>query len=131
MEDIIERINAEIERLRREDIEPAERNINVLGDNRIREMAERFIDYRRILETARDNNDIESLVNYANKLFQRIDWISSEVEVTDNRIDSLKILIYIFNLFIQENQRINFLEIESTQNNAETITNIIRAKENQ
>lgn len=131
MEDIIERINAEIERLRREDIEPAERNINVLGDNRIREMAERFIDYRRILETARDNNDIESLVNYAKKLFQRIDWISSEVEVTDNRIDSLKILIYIFNLFIQENQRINFLEIESTQNNAETITNIIRAKENQ
>lgn len=131
MEDIIERINAEIERLRRENIEPAERNINVLGDNRIREMAERFIDYRRILETARDNNDIESLVNYANKLFQRIDWISSEVEVTDNRIDSLKILIYIFNLFIQENQRINFLEIESTQNNAETITNIIRAKENQ
>lgn len=131
MEDIIERINAEIERLRREDIEPAERNINVLGDNRIREMAERFIDYRRILETARDNNDIESLVDYANKLFQRIDWISSEVEATDNRIDSLKILIYIFNLFIQENQRINFLEIEPTQNNAETIINIIRAKENQ
>lgn len=128
MEEVLNSINEEIERLTREDIEPAEHNSTTLDDNRIRDMAERFRTYRYVLKAARDENSINRIIEYANKLFSRIDWESSETTDVDNRIDSLKILVYIMNLLTTNDNKSSYLKLEHSNSNAQRIINIINIR---
>ena len=125
---LITRINLEIERLQKEDISPAEHNGNKTRDDRIIKMALRFKEYQQVLEKAIKENSVETIINYTQKIFTNIDWISVETEATDNRLDSFKILVYILNLLTPIEQKRNYLELENSNPNSKKIINLINTK---
>jgi len=92
-------------------------------------MAQRFETYEKTLEDAKDNNNIEIITNYAKNIFNNIDWVSDDIESTDNRIDTLKILVYILNLLTSNSNKNKYLEIEYSKENFQKIINIISTKE--
>lgn len=129
MKDFLSRISSEIKRLEEEDIQPAKHNAEKHCDKRISQMAQRFETYEKTLEDAKDNNNIEIITNYAKNIFNNIDWVSDDIESTDNRIDTLKILVYILNLLTSNSNKNKYLEIEYSKENFQKIINIISTKE--
>ena len=125
---LITRINLEIERLQKEDISPAEHNGNKTRDDRIIKMALRFKEYQQVLEKAIKENSVETIINYTQKIFINIDWLSVETDATDNRLDSFKILVYILNLLTPIEQKRNYLELENSNQNSDKIINLINTK---
>lgn len=122
-------ITAEIERLQKEDINPAEINGNKIQDDRMIKMAQRFKEYKQVLENAIKEDSVEIIINYAKKIFINIDWNSTETEATDNRLDSFKILVSILNLLKPVEQRRNYLELVDSNQNSEKIINLVNKKE--
>lgn len=129
MEDFLDRIDKEIKRLQKEDIKPASHNAKTMEDERIKKMADRFTAYKKILQKAKIKGNHEIIINYAKKIFNDINWTSDEIEYTDNRIDTLKILVYILNLLTSNNNKNKYLEIEHSKENFQKIINIISTKE--
>ena len=121
-------IQAEIERIDKYEIEPTKTNVNNLGDDRIKEMLNRFLTYKTTLEDTLANDDMSVLVEYARNIFNNINWTSSDTNDVDNRIDAFRILVYIFNL-LTSNKR-NWNEIEQSQRSAEFIVNNISREGN-
>lgn len=121
-------IQAEIERIDRDEIEPIQSNVDSIGGTRINEMLNRFLTYKTTLEDTLANDDMSVLVEYARNIFNNINWTSSDTNDLDNRIDAFRILVYIFNLLTSN--KLNWNEIEHFQRNAEFIVNNISREGN-